>query len=367
MHLFTEHFGGLRDVRLSRKKLHSLHDILFICICGVICGEEDFVGIEMWAEDNEGWLAEQLDLKHGIPSHDTLNRVFQLIDYEEFSRCFISFTGSMCKLSGGDIIAIDGKCLRGTKDKTLGKNGLYMVGAWASGQQVLLGQERVEDKSNEITAIPKLLECIAIKGCTLTIDAMGCQREIAEQIIDKEAHYVLSVKGNQASLEEQIQRSFGTETAQSSIEKHEKDHGRIETRKVEVITDLKWIEEPEKWKNLNTLIKITSERTIVAENKTTHDVRYFIASQDLNAEEALRIVRSHWGIENQLHWSLDVTFNEDQCRTRTKNAAENLSFIRRIALNLLKKENTKISLKHKQHKANRSNMYLQKILNPTLF
>lgn len=365
MELFNAYFGGLTDVRVSGRKLHDLYEIVFICICGVICGEDDFVGIEQWAEDNEGWLREHIGLANGIPSHDTLNRVFQLIDYKEFSECFIGFTGSLCQLVDKEVIAIDGKCLCGTKDKKLGKTGLYMVGAWASANQLLLGQERVSDKSNEITAIPKLLQALTLTGCVVTLDAMGCQQEIAQAIIAKDADYVLAVKGNQGELEAQIVRSFNTETVADSYSTTEKDHGRIEIRKAELITDLKWIEAPQKWKNLSALLKITATRTLVSEQKTSTDVRYYIMSQACSAKDALHIVRSHWGIENQVHWLLDVTFGEDNNRNRTRNAAENFSFISRIALNLLKKEPSKLSLKHKRHKANRTNAYLHKVLNPT--
>jgi predicted transposase YbfD/YdcC len=365
MELFKQHFGGLTDVRVSGRKLHELSEIVFICICGVICGEDDFVGIEDWAQDNEAWLREHIGLAHGVPSHDTLNRVFQQIDYKEFSECFTAFTGSICRLLDKEVIAIDGKCLRGTQDKGLGKTGLYMVGAWASGNQLLLAQERVSDKSNEITAIPKLLQALTLTGCVVTLDAMGTQQQIAQAIIAKDADYVLAVKGNQGALEEQIVRSFGTEAVADSYTTTEKDHGRIEIRKAEVITDLKWLEAPQKWNNLRALLKITSTRTVVAEQKTGTDVRYFIMSQAFTAQESLHIVRSHWGIENQLHWSLDVTFGEDSNRNRTKNAAENFAFINRIALNLLKKEPTKRSIKHKRHKANRSNSYLNSVLFPT--
>lgn len=363
MELIKECFGDMSDFRLSRKRLHSLIDIIFICICGVICGEEDYVGIRFWAVDNEQWLKQYIGLANGIPSDDTFRRVFQLLDYQEFSKCFISFTNRISTLSLGEVVSIDGKCLRGSKENKSGKKGIYMVGAWANKNQVLLGQEKVEEKSNEITCIPKLLELLVLKGCIITIDAMGCQRDIAQKIVEKEANYILAVKGNQPSLESQIIRSFEFQEPLSTHKIEKKAHGRLETRTCEVITDLKWIEEKENWKDLNTIIKVSSKRHIISENKITENVRYFISNQVFNAEKMLYCIRSHWGIENNLHWQLDISFHEDMNRNRTLNAAANFSFLNRIALNVLKKDESKMSIKHKRNKANRDNEYLKTVLN----
>ncbi|MBX7243792.1 MAG: ISAs1 family transposase [Bacteroidia bacterium] len=362
MTILASSFSELSDFRIERSKLHDLKDILFICICGSICGEDDYVGIWMWACDNEAWLRRHLELKNGIPSHDTLMRVFRHLDYEEFSKCFVDFTSRLCELTSGEVVSIDGKCLCGSEDRRLGKKGIYMVGAWAEQNELLLGQVKVDEKSNEITAIPKLLDLLCIQGCTITIDAMGCQKEIAKAIVEKEANYVLAVKQNQKNLHEQIMRSFHSEKAGDSFTTTEKNHGRIEVRTCEVITDLKWIEEKMDWANLNSIVKVTASRTIVSENKQSEEVRYFICNQAFSAQKMLHAVRSHWGIENKLHWSLDVTFNEDNNRNRKDFAPANFSFVQRIALNLLKKETSKISLKHKRNRANRNNEFLQKIL-----
>ena len=358
----AKHFGELSDFRISRGKLYDLFEIIFMSVCAVICGEDDYVGIWMWSCDNKAWLGHYLLLPNGIPSHDTFRRVFQFLDYESFSKFFVNFTQDLCEISMGEIVSIDGKCLRGSKEKSLGKKGIYMVGAWANEAGMLLGQSKVADKSNEITAIPKLLELLVLKGCIVTIDSMGCQKEIAKAIVAQEADYVLALKGNQKQLEEQVERSFKCEKAADSFTTKEKNHGRIEVRKCEIISDLKWIEVAPEWKNLSTIVKVTSDRTIISEQKTSIDVRYFISSKVCSAEQMLHYVRSHWGIENNLHWALDVAFNEDNNRNRKDNAAQNFSFLNRIALNLLKKEDSKISLKHKRNKANRSPKFLEKVL-----
>lgn len=362
MELIRRNFGFLRDFRVLGRVDYDLLDILFMSICAVICGEEDYVGIWDWSCDNESWLRKYLAMDNGVPSHDTFGRVFQFLDYEEFSKCFVNFTKDFCELTMGEVVSLDGKCLRGSKDKSLGKKGIYMVGDWANEAGLLLGQVKVDDKSNEITAIPKLLELLVLKGCIVTIDSMGCQKAIASAIIEKEADYILALKGNQKSLEEQVERSFNCEKVQDSFTTEEKSHGRLETRKCEIISDLKWIEQVEEWKNLSAIVKVTAQRTIISEQKTSTEVRYFIASQVFTAEKMLKSIRSHWGIENNLHWTLDVAFNEDSNRNRKDNSAQNFSFLNRIALNLLKKENSKISIKRKRNKANRSPVFLEKIL-----
>ena len=366
MNIIEQSFGEMTDFRLSRSRLHKLIDIIFMSICGVICGADDYVGIRLWAIRNEEWLRGYIDLPNGIPSDDTFRRVFQLLDYEEFSRCFIAFSKKLNTLTSGEVISIDGKCLRGSKGAGLGKTGLYMVGAWASNNQLLLGQEKVDTKSNEITSIPKLLDLLQVKGCTITLDAMGCQKSIAEKIVSKEADYILSAKGNQPKLQEQIVRSFGSLPTESTHTTHDKGHGRIESRTCEVITDLAWIEDKEDWKDLAAIVKVTSKRHVVSEDKTSEDIRYFICNQAFSAEKMLSSIRAHWGIENRLHWQLDISFNEDHNRNRTLNAAVNFSFLNRFTLNLLKKDTTKISIKHKRHRASGDLIYLAQIIDPNL-
>jgi predicted transposase YbfD/YdcC len=348
---------------MNRKKLYKLLDIIFISICAVICGADDAVSIRAWAKDNLNWLRQYIALPNGIPSDDTIRRVFQFLDYEAFNRCFMNFTNDLSVLTEGEVIAFDGKCLRGTKDQSSDKTGIYMLGAWASGNKLLLGQYKVAEKSNEITAMPKLLDILCVKGCIITADALNCQRSIAEKIVEKEADYILAVKGNQRDLEKEITQSFSLEKPIDTYSSLEKNHGRIEKRSCEVISDLKWIEHQSEWKNLASIVRITSERTIVSENKTSIDVRYFISNQCFSAEKMLHSVRSHWGIENQLHWSLDVAFQEDHKRNRIDNSGINFSFLRRITLNLIRKEPTKMSVAHKRLKANRDPEFLEAIIN----
>ena len=295
-------------------------------------------------------------------SDDTFRRIFRFLDYEAFNRCFIDFTNGLCNLTAGEVVSFDGKCLKGSKDKRLGKVGVYMMGAWASQNKLLLGQLKVDEKTNEMIVMPQLLEILSIKGCIVTADALNCQKAIAEKIVEKEADYILAVKGNHPILETQIIQSFELETPTTEFTSYDKDHGRIEKRTCQVLTDLKWIDQREDWKNLTSIVKIVSERTIISESKTSIDTRYFICNQAFTAEKMLSSIRFHWGIENTLHWSLDVTFDEDRRRNRIDNSAVNFSFLRRITLNLIKQEPTKMSIAHKRLRANRSPDFLSQII-----
>jgi len=318
------------------------------------------MGIHLWSKDNKNWLKQYLSLPNGIPSDDTFRSVFQFLDYESFNKCFIEFTEGLGSLTSGEVVAFDGKCLPGSKKD--GQAGIYLMGAWASKNQLLLGQLRVDEKSNEITMMPKLLDILVLKGCIVTADALNGQKEIAEKIVAKGADYVLAVKGNQGTLHSQIVQSFALEKPFSSHQTLEKGHGRLEKRSCEVLHNLRWIEGKEEWKDLRTIVKISSERTILASNQVSQEVRYFICNQEFSAEKILEAVRSHWGIENTLHWTMDVVFNEDNQRNRMDNSAVNMAFLRRITLNLLKKEDTKISIQHKRQKAARQPEFLQKIV-----
>lgn len=355
-----EIFNKVPDFRLNRKKLHSLSDIIFMSICAICCGCDDYMGIHLWSKDNKIWLSKYLELANGIPSDDTFRRVFRFLDYEAFNRCFMEFTHNLCELTAGEVVAFDGKCLRGSKKD--GQSGLYVMGAWASKNQLLLGQLQVEEKSNEIVMMPKLLDILFLKGCIVTADALNCQKEIAEKIVEKGADYLLAVKANQGNLYAQIEQSFALEKPVEVAQTLEKGHGRIEKRVCEVITDLRWVESKDEWKDLTSIIRISSERTIIANNKVSYDIRYFICNQAFSAKKNLLAARSHWGIENTLHWTLDVVFDEDQRRNRMDNSAVNMAFLRRITLNLLKKEDTKISIQHKRLKANRQNEFLSKVI-----
>jgi predicted transposase YbfD/YdcC len=362
MDYLLQSFSSLSDFRMNRKKLHDLTEIVFMSICGVICGCDDYVSIKSWAEDNIIWLRQYIVLANGIPSDDTFRRIFRYLDYEAFNRCFIDFTNGLSNLTDGEVISFDGKCLKGSKDKRLGKVGVYMMGAWASQNKLLLGQLKVDEKTNEMIVMPQLLEILNIKGCIVTADALNCQKAVAEKIIDKEADYILAVKGNHPILEAQIIQSFQLETPTTEFVSNDKDHGRIEKRTCQVLTDLKWIEQKEEWGNLTSIVKVTSERTIISESKTSTDTRYFICSQAFTAKRMLSFIRFHWGIENTLHWSLDLTFDEDRRRNRKDNSAVNFSFLRRITLNLIKQEPTKMSIAHKRLKANRNPEFLGQII-----
>jgi len=362
MDYLLQSFSSLPDFRINRKKLHDLTEIVFMSICGVICGCDDYVSIKSRADDNILWLRQYLVLANGVPSDDTFRRIFQFLDYESFNCCFIDFTNGLSNLTDGEVISFDGKCLRGSKDKRLGKVGVYMMGAWASQNKLLLGQLKVDEKTNEMIVMPQLLEILSIKGCIVTADALNCQKVIAEKIVEKEADYILAVKGNHPILETQIVQSFELETPTTECTTYDKDHGRIEKRTCQVLTNLRWIDQKEEWKDLTSIVRVISERTIISENKISVDVRYFISNQAFTAEKMLSSIRHHWGIENTLHWSLDVAFDEDRKRNRIDNSAINFSFLRRITLNLIKQEPSKMSIAHKRLKANRNPEFLYKII-----
>jgi len=357
------YFTQLPDPRIDRCKEHLLEDIIFITIAAVICGAETWNEIEAYGESKEEWLKEYLRLPNGIPSHDTFNRFFSALDPESFEESFLSWIRAVSTLTEGEVVSIDGKTIRGSRG-TGGKHAIHMVSAWANANQLSLGQVKVDEKSNEITAIPKLLEVLVLKGCIVTIDAMGCQRDIAEKIISKEADYILSVKGNQGTLEQNIEDTIRFTEADSLWKEEDFGHGRIESRHCYLYKDLSFIENASHWKSLSAVVKIESTRYIKStaeeEEKQT---RFYITSSQACAEVIGKAVRSHWGIENQLHWQLDVSFSEDQSRKRDGYAAQNFSLINRIALNLLKNEQSKKrSIKGKRLSAGWDNDYLLKIL-----
>lgn len=362
-----EHFKSLSDPRIDRKKLHKLHDIIFITIAAVICGANDWEDIEEYGELNYEWLKTVLELPNSIPSHDTFNRVFSLLDPKALQQCFISWVQSVAQISEGQIISIDGKrmCNSGEGGS---KAIIHMVSAWSNANNMVLGQQKVNDKSNEITAIPALLQVLDIKGCTVTIDAMGCQQDIATMIINKEADYIFAVKGNQGHLQDDIQEAFEQQKVIVSDVLLNVGHGRVEKRTCSIIHNTEWICKKEKWDGLQTLIRIQSERTSKATGTTETQTRYFIASCQGDAQFFNKAVREHWGIENKLHWVLDVAFGEDASNKRAGNAAENFSFMTKIALNLLNQHDDrrgakKISMKTKRKKCGWSNHYLLTILN----
>lgn len=360
---FRSIFSQIDDPRSHINKLHKLDDILLIGIISVICAADTWKDMETYAKAKKDFLESFLDLPNGIPSDDTFNRVFSSINSEQFESCFTQWVSRLVSLTEGEVVPIDGKTLRGAKSDGK-KSPFHMVSAWASNNNMVLGQVKVSQKSNEITAIPKLLELITVKGCIVTIDAMGCQVDIADKIIKQEANYILAVKENQKELHQDIQDefSFGKDVKTSLSE--ELDHGRIETRKCSVITNFQFIESDKKWAELKTIIKIESIREFKNSNKPTEKAtRYYISSLDAKAEDFQNYIRLHWGIENKLHWVLDVAFSEDASRKRIGNAAQNFSILNKIALNLLKKDTqTKQGIKGKRLKAAYDQDYLIRII-----
>jgi predicted transposase YbfD/YdcC len=357
------YFSGLSDPRIERTKAHLLDDIIFIAIVSVICGAETWNDMEEFGKSRQAWLRTFLKLPNGIPSHDTFNRVFSLLKPDQLETAFLNWTRSVATLTEGEVISIDGKTLRGSRDNNK-KSIVHMVSAWSGSNNLVLGQLKVDAKSNEITAIPKLLKLLVLKGCIVTIDAMGCQKEIASEIIDNGADYILALKGNQGNLLEQTEDSFRFLDSNCISQEIDIGHGRVERRICTVIDDLSMIEKKEDWKKLNCLIKIEAERYSKSTGKSEKETRYYISSLPAFAPKLNGAIRLHWGIENSLHWILDVSFNEDNSRKRAGYAAQNFSVMNRIALNLLKNEkNTKRGVKGKRLKAAWNNDYLESILN----
>ena len=357
-------FGNVEDPRSHINQLHNLVDILLIGIISVICGAETWKQMVDFAYSKEEFLKKFLKLENGIPSDDTINRVFSAIDSNQFENCFMEWVNSISEITKGQVIAIDGKTLCGAKSKGV-KSPVHMVSAWANENNLVLGQVRVNDKSNEITAIPELLDKLMIQGNIITIDAMGTQTDIVEKIIKKEADYILAVKENQKQLLEEIIDEFKF-SKEIEVDTHiDIGHGRIETRKCSVISNFLFIENKnEKWKKLNQVIRIESIREFKNSDKPTEkSTRYYISSLENSANQYQKNIRSHWGIENKLHWTLDVGFSEDSSRKRNKNAAQNYSVLLKIALNLLKNEKTeKQGIAGKRLKAGWNENYLLKVL-----
>ena len=365
------HFEELPDPRTGNAKTHIFLEILIIAILAVICGADGWSDVELFGKTKKAWLKTFLKLPKGIPSHDTFGRVFAKLKPEEFRKRFIEWVRAVETLTAGQVIAVDGKKLRRSHDQQAGKAAIYMVSAWATENQLVLGQTKVADKSNEITAIPELLRLLDISGCIVTVDAIGTQAEIAETIVNGGGDYLLAVKENQGHLYEDIQCLFevdvaqGMKYAQYSHAQHvTKGHGRIETRECWA-TDreeyLSLLRKRQQWKGLKSVIRIASERKIgeVTETQT----RYFISSLPANAKTLLKVKRSHWKIENQVHWVLDIAFREDESRVRQDHAAENLAVLRHMALNLIKNEKTaKGGIRAKRLQAVSDNDYLLNIL-----
>ena len=363
------YFGELPDPRVDRTRLHRLDDIVVITILAVICGADSWTDVADFGRAKESWLRTFLALPNGIPSHDTIGRVFAALDPTALERCFVKWTADLATQTAGQVIAIDGKTLRHSFDTAHAKAAIHMVSAWAAANQLVLAQVATDAKSNEITAIPKLLELLDLKGSLITIDAMGCQKEIARKIVDRGGDYLLAVKDNQPTLHERV-KGLMDEAIQDDFagsqhdywEQTEKGHGRIEIRRVWCTGEAHWIQLSEQWPGLASLGAVECER--ILGDKHSRDRRYFISSLDgRSAQRIGQAVRDHWGVENGLHWSLDVSFGEDACRVRANYAAENFSRLKRIGLNLLKQEKTlKVGIKGKRLMAGWDEPYLLKVL-----
>ncbi|MBI3652861.1 MAG: ISAs1 family transposase [Acidobacteria bacterium] len=362
-------FATVTDPRIERTKRHQLIDILVIAICATICGADSWEDLELFGNAKREWFHSFLELENGIPSHDTFRRVFARLDTRQFQQAFLQWVGSVAQLTKAEVIAIDGKQLRRSHDRPAGKGAIHMVSAWAQENRLVLGQVKVDDKSNEITAIPELLAMLEIAGCIVTLDAMGCQTQIAEQIIEKETDYVLAVKKNQPYLYEDLEQYFDwalkDRFKETSFTKHQTvdgEHGRIEVRRYYASDDIAWLRNKEGWRGLQSIAMVESERTMSGK-ETTVERRYYISSLAADAKEIGRTIRGPWSIENSLLWVLDIAFREDESRIRKGNGAENMATLRHLALNLLKQEKSlKAGIKSKRLKAGWDETYLLKVL-----
>lgn len=374
-HSISPFFENLDDPRREQGRRHLLIDLILLTVCAVICGADDWVEVEDFGKAKQAWLKTFLKLPHGIASHDTLGRVFARLDPQATERCFMQWFEHLAQIHKGQLIAIDGKTLRHSYDTASNQAAIHMVSAWCNTNHLVLGQLATEAKSNEISAIPMLLELLDIKNAIVTIDAMGCQKTIAQKIIKQEGDYVLQVKDNHKTLHEDLKllfdeaNSHGFEAmAYAYHETIEKGHGRIETRRLWSTWDIDWLKRYHDWTGLQSVACVESVRELIdpagGPLKRSVERRYYISSLNgRDAQAILHAVRSHWGIENSLHWSLDMTFGEDTCRVRTGHGPEHLSRVRRAAISLLKREKTFIAgLKRKRLRCALDHGYLLKVL-----
>ena len=363
-----DHFTELEDPRIDRRKRHSLIDIIVVTVCAVISGAETWEDIEDYGKYKEEWLTRFLTLANGIPSHDTIRRLFIRLDPNALQQCFLSWIAAIREVTDGDVVAIDGKTLRRSADAAKGKSALHMISAWGAANGMVLGQVKTADHSNEITAIPALLDLLKIKGAIVTIDAAGCQTEIAGAIREKKADYVLAVKGNQGTLLDDAQLAFEDvqkEDLDDGWVEHartvDKGHGRIEIREYYHTDEIAWSKRIKDFPGARSLGMVKSTR-IIGEKRTS-ETRYYISSLSMNAKQFGHAVRTHWSVENNLHWTLDMTFREDDSRMRSGYSAENFAMMRRIALTLVKRDTqSKRSLKRRRKICGYDNTYLERLL-----
>jgi predicted transposase YbfD/YdcC len=361
-----ECFEGLSDPRVIGRTAHSLTDILFLTLCAVLCGMDDWESIEEWGIERLAWLQQFVEFRNGIPSHDTVSRVFAALDSKTFQVCFIRWMGTLCPSLSGQIVAIEGKTARGSHHRRIGQQAIHMVSAFVCGRGITLGQVKTEAKSNEITAIPELIDALELTGSIVTLDAMGCQKTIARGIVDKDADYVFGLKGNQGTLSDRVKEFFNVTEwknykgfASWGCRTKDKGHGRVETRRCVALACDHW-ESSDAWAGMKSVVMVESIRQ--ADKKCSSEKRYYISSLAPDSGKLAEAIRSHWQIENRLHWCLDMTFHEDACRIRRDHAPENLNIIKKIAMNLLRLNPMKRSLPKKRLKACLNHQYLEEVM-----
>lgn len=363
--LLKKYFSNLEDPRRTNKGhfYYPLNEILFLVISAVVSGFEDWTSIQIFGNAKLDWLRRFFPYTHGIPSHDVIGKLFSRLDPIRFNECFIKWVNSISELTNGEVVAIDGKTIRGSGDADIVHSAFHVVSAYAAGNRLCLGQVTVDQKQNEIVAIPEILDMLSIQGCIVTTDAMGCQKEIASKIIEGKADYVLMVKENQKELKSQVEKMFRLQKDCKKDETIDAGHGRIETRICQVINDLTFMDDIEQWQGLKSVAQVISQRIIKKTGKTSEEVRYYISSMNACPVKMNHIIRSHWSVENNLHWVLDVVFNEDESLKKKDNSPANFNIITKVALTLLEKEQSfKASKNGKRHNAALDDTYREKVL-----